>query len=509
MKDLNKKPENYARFEFWAVTTIFVFAVFFFITEALNNTSNSHVPNKVFFDKALVPFGFFGNYFIPMLIRFVLLYTAFLFLNFSLAPKLIRKDALTWNILLVILTWLVAGLVLGLTEAALKSYLFTSFGSTAYGLTYFFQNSFLFAFWLLLIFLFYTVLKYLILYFWLRSEAYQAKYKFITRNGLNALGLWLMCLFLMVVGEAPAGIVTVWAVVVPCGILFYWLSFHSLIPNSLVKKNPFMSYFGRSLLVLILSYFPISFIFLAFIRDDEPAFAFGAFNLCFQMLITVPLSWILFKRHIRGREELYILKKELGQSNANFDFLRSQINPHFLFNALNTLYGTALQEGAERTGEGITKLGSMMRFMLQENMQDKISLAREIEYLNNYISLQKLRTDPSPAITIQVAIEETVNGIQVAPMLLIPFVENAFKHGISFREPSNIRIALEVKDKALYFDVHNSKHVKQGNDPERDNSGIGLTNVKQRLQLLYPLKHELVIRETGKDFFVHLTIQTA
>jgi LytS/YehU family sensor histidine kinase len=92
-------------------------------------------------------------------------------------------------------------------------------------------------------------------------------------------------------------------------------------------------------------------------------------------------------------------------------------------------------------------------------------------------------------------------------MLLIPFVENAFKHGISLRESSHINVTLELKERTLYFDVYNSKHQRTENDPEQDKSGIGLNNVRQRLQLLYPARHELVIRETAKDFFVHLTIQ--
>jgi LytS/YehU family sensor histidine kinase len=174
---------------------------------------------------------------------------------------------------------------------------------------------------------------------------------------------------------------------------------------------------------------------------------------------------------------------------------------------LNTIYGTAIQEGAERTSEGIEKLGDMMRFMLQENMQEKIALVREIDYLNNYISLQRLRTDPNPTIKIESQIDSQPHLLQIAPMLLIPFVENAFKHGISFREPSHIKIALEITNKIINFDVYNSKHTKQDKDPEKDKSGIGLNNVKQRLELLYPKKHELIIRETGKEFFVHLTIQ--
>ena len=97
--------------------------------------------------------------------------------------------------------------------------------------------------------------------------------------------------------------------------------------------------------------------------------------------------------------------------------------------------------------------------------------------------------------------------MQIAPMLLIPFVENAFKHGISFREPSYIKTTLGVNEKELLLDVSNSIHHKMENDPEKNKSGIGLENVKQRLKLLYPKKHELIIRETGKDFFIHLTIQ--
>jgi LytS/YehU family sensor histidine kinase len=149
----------------------------------------------------------------------------------------------------------------------------------------------------------------------------------------------------------------------------------------------------------------------------------------------------------------------------------------------------------------------MMRFMLHENVQEKISLAREIEYLNNYISFQKLRTDENPAIKIDIAIEPLVTSVQIAPMLLIPFVENAFKHGISFREPSHIRATVELKEDTLHFNVNNSKHLRPETDPEKNNNGIGLKNVKQRLQLLYPSKHELIIHETGKEFYVHLTLR--
>jgi len=144
---------------------------------------------------------------------------------------------------------------------------------------------------------------------------------------------------------------------------------------------------------------------------------------------------------------------------------------------------------------------------LHENMQDKISLTREVEYLNNYIDLQKLRTSRSADIKIETQIDEQLNNLQITPMLLIPFVENAFKHGISLQQASHIKITLQTKEKTLYFDVHNSIHLKADNDPEKLKSGIGLENVRQRLLHLYHGKHELIIRESAKEFFVHLTIQ--
>ena len=148
-----------------------------------------------------------------------------------------------------------------------------------------------------------------------------------------------------------------------------------------------------------------------------------------------------------------------------------------------------------------------MRFMLHENTQEKILLQREIEYLENYISLQKLRTASSELISIDTDIEVYTGSLQIAPMLLIPFVENAFKHGISMREVSHIKTSLHVRENKLYYDVYNSIHHSTKNDPEVEQHGVGLENVKQRLQLLYPQKHELIIRETIKEYFIHLTIK--
>jgi LytS/YehU family sensor histidine kinase len=178
-----------------------------------------------------------------------------------------------------------------------------------------------------------------------------------------------------------------------------------------------------------------------------------------------------------------------------------------LFNALNTLYGTALREGSKLTAEGIQKLGDMMRFMLHENTQDYIAMNREIEYLENFISLQKLRIQSSPGIVIEDTINEKYCNHQIAPMLLIPFIENAFKHGISLTEQSWIKILLTCDEKNIRFEVRNSIHSFRNNDPEREKSGIGLINVAERLKLLYPGRHEFVTMQSGNEFIAQLSIQ--
>jgi two-component system, LytTR family, sensor kinase len=328
----------------------------------------------------------------------------------------------------------------------------------------------------------------------------------MSRNVLLSLAMWLIIMFLLGISEAPYEIMVIWGTMGLFAIMLYVWFFQSVIPWARTKRKPFRSYLLRSFLLLVATLPPMMLLMMIPLRNIEHAYTASMLNGFFQLVITVPLLWFLYKWQQKSKDELVVLKKELGQSNANIDFLRSQINPHFLFNALNTIYGTAIQENADRTSSAVEKLGDMMRFMLHENMQEKIALTREIEYLNNYISLQRLRTDGNAGLQIEAHIEHPVTTVQIAPMLLIPFVENAFKHGISFREPSHIKISLEVRDKTLYFDVYNSKHTRPENDPEKDSNGIGLNNVQQRLQLLYPKKHDLMVRETAKDFFVHLTL---
>jgi LytS/YehU family sensor histidine kinase len=287
---------------------------------------------------------------------------------------------------------------------------------------------------------------------------------------------------------------------------FYQYSFQYLLPKAYNKKKPLLYYIGQSLLLLLISIIPVGLLAALFLYDAEISVPIVLFNGLFQLLITVPFSWEVYKREVRSKQAFTNLKKEADQSAANVQMLRSQINPHFLFNILNTLYGTAIQEKAERTAEGVQMLGDMMRFMLHENLKEKILLTRELEYIRNYIYLQSLRINQSPTVAIKTEIEDYQGEATIAPMLLIPFIENAFKHGISLREASFIIVILKASSEEVVLEVSNSTHTKLTSDTEADKSGIGLENVKQRLALSYPESHKLDIQEALGKHKVKLEI---
>ncbi len=181
-------------------------------------------------------------------------------------------------------------------------------------------------------------------------------------------------------------------------------------------------------------------------------------------------------------------------------FLKSQINPHFLFNTLNNLYGLSLSE-PDKTPDAIVQLSDMMRYMLYESNADKVLLEKEIAYLKSYIDLQKLRYFGKTFIDFN--IKGALNHQQIAPLLLISFVENAFKHGDVFDEKQPLSMTLEVSEKQLIFDVKNKIHNKN----KEEIGGFGVKNVERRLELLYPNKHKLMVNSNQNIFESHLEIE--
>ncbi|UIR55674.1 histidine kinase [Sphingobacterium sp. SRCM116780] len=230
-------------------------------------------------------------------------------------------------------------------------------------------------------------------------------------------------------------------------------------------------------------------------------------NALIQLVVITPVTWILYQQRKDKIRELRGVEIALSKSTADLQFLRSQINPHFLFNVLNTIYATALVDGSKRTANAIQMLGDMMRFMLDDNHLDFIPLDNELDYLRNYIALQKLRIQDSDHINISEDITVEDFSHQIIPMLLIPFIENAFKHGINMNERSWVKINLTCNHDNIRLEVRNSLHLKETNDPEKKHTGIGLQNVKERLILFYEGRHQLSYAATEDEFIVELMIE--
>lgn len=208
-----------------------------------------------------------------------------------------------------------------------------------------------------------------------------------------------------------------------------------------------------------------------------------------------------------AKNELRHNQTQAQQLDTEIKFLKSQISPHFLFNTLNNLYSMAQKKGDDEVADGIFKLSGMMRYMLYESNAAQVSLQKEIESLQNCIVLNKLRFEEHE-VRVTFTYPEEAESIFVAPMIFISFVENAFKHGVRIGLSSTIRIAISYSNGELWFMCQNTLHnaIKR---MEHESQGIGLENVKRRLELVYPGKHTLAISEADKQYNVELKIKLA
>ena len=189
--------------------------------------------------------------------------------------------------------------------------------------------------------------------------------------------------------------------------------------------------------------------------------------------------------------------------NAELNFLKLQINPHFLFNTLNSIYSQAHLK-SEQTEYSILKFSQIMRYVLYDSTTEKIPLKRDLEYIRNYIDLQKLRI--SKNITIQYEVTGVTSDLLIAPLLLITFIENAFKHGISYSSPSAIDIKIGVTGTDLTLTVGNTIIPKSEPAGESTGGGVGLVNARRRLDVLYPGRYLLDISDNSSIYVVNLKI---
>jgi len=294
----------------------------------------------------------------------------------------------------------------------------------------------------------------------------------------------------------------------------FYLNYYFLIDRFLPKR--------------IAQYFIISFILVLLITLVESAFdlmVLSGENYQSQFDLFLVLLWFnikvhgifwlasgVFKTIINWITQESVKEKIKAQhTEAELALLKSQVHPHFLFNTLNTLYSSAYEFGDKETADGIGKLSHLLRYMLYETKEAKVLLESEIEHIENYIELQKMRF--SKEVDVSFTIDGDYQDIKIAPMLFINIIENAFKHGVSPSTKSEIRVKLSIiesdikEDKTVVFNVVNTRlNTRAKSILEGNAGGLGLENLSKRLELLYPGTYRFTTQMMNDQFITNLEL---
>lgn len=231
----------------------------------------------------------------------------------------------------------------------------------------------------------------------------------------------------------------------------------------------------------------------AFFTNTYYNFSIGLFYLAFHSALQLSKEWYFQKELIR--------KMELEKLSSELEYLKAQINPHFVFNSINTIY-FQIDKNNTAARESLSAFSEMLRYQLYECNGKEIPIEKEIVYLKNYVALQRSRKDENYSITFE--IEENMKGFTISPLLFIPFVENAFKHVSHLPHANEVRIHLKKLENTIELIVFNTKESKA---MMNEHAGIGLNNVKRRLELLYKDRHELVINDQNDSYEVRLVLR--
>ena len=289
-------------------------------------------------------------------------------------------------------------------------------------------------------------------------------------------------------------------------IVIAYLNLHYFLPRYLLKKR-YGAYF-TAVAISVICYLTVQSLFDFYLygyvigpmrnSDLTEALSYNFFStlwyLGLMLALKLSMDWY--------GQQLIIQKSAVEKLNAEVNFLRAQVNPHFLFNILNNLYALTLKKSA-LAPDVVLKLSAMMEYMLYDSTDAKVLLEKEIAYLRNYIELERLRFSDKAAIVLNINAE--LNGHEIAPLLLLPLVENGFKHGLSKQiENSWLKMEISLNKTTLTVIVENSKSVST---IPGGKGGIGLDNLRKRLNLLYPGKHQLTLEDKRNVFLAKLVIE--
>lgn len=280
--------------------------------------------------------------------------------------------------------------------------------------------------------------------------------------------------------------------------LFYFNSW-VLIPRMLNKSRP--TTYTVTLIVLFVVYILIGWANRMIITGDAN-FYWRAHILFTTFIYLFFIAASIAYQTTRDRMKADKLSQERENENlkTELSLLRSQVSPHFMFNVLNNMVALARKQ-SDLLEPSLIKLSSLMRYMLYDSDGEKVSLEKEIDYLQSYIDLQKMRFGKN--VSVNISFHDIDSSYEIEPMLLIPFVENAFKHGTGMIQQARIDIELQAKNGTLDFIVRN-RYSAQTEEVKDNTSGIGLANVRRRLNLLYGQRHQLQIETKDDWFLIHL-----
>jgi len=278
---------------------------------------------------------------------------------------------------------------------------------------------------------------------------------------------------------------------------FFYLNSEILIPKILQKKGIWA--YLLAIIILLLGAFIFNLLIREYFFPNQLVPRTGsAFQLLF--FLTVSASYRIIFDYVKNEQEKK--EQETEKLKSELSFLRSQISPHFIFNVLNSIVALSRRK-PERVESVVVKLSDLMRYMLYESDDAKVTIEREIQYLRAYIELQQLRFGDDVEINFY---DNQIDKFQfIEPMLLIPFVENAFKHGVGMILNPTINVYLNTESNRLVFEVKNKVN-RQFKEVKDHSSGIGLNNVKRRLELLYPDNHQLTTKDEDGFYLIKLII---
>ncbi|MEL6538587.1 MAG: histidine kinase [Bacteroidota bacterium] len=297
----------------------------------------------------------------------------------------------------------------------------------------------------------------------------------------------------------------------PMIVIATYVTMYGLLP--LLFKQKYGQFFGLVALILLIAGFVNYSIYVQFKHPltayaNEPVKLFYPYKIVKFALGIYPIVAIatvikLLEHWYRNQNTQQQLSQE--KLEAELKYLKAQIHPHFLFNTLNNLYALTLKK-SDAAPEMVLKLSDLLNYMLYDCNENRVPLDKELKQIENYLALERMRY--GDRLDIRYSVNGTVTGHRIAPMLIIAFVENSFKHGTS--EELNqawVNVELEVDEQTITLKVENSKADSAAADDRQYKEGIGLNNVRRRLELLYPERHELKVLDSQDSFLVVLKLE--